>query len=312
MIFSRRGWIIIAVLLIDVVVIALAWWVLRIRQPEQYAANADGAKTTAPTLPAGPAEDEVVGPLVLAVGEDGQALRATVGNCWAPGQVRVWAWDLEGEDASLVETPEGMAQVRQAIVDDDLTLIGFDEACEPVRATSADGQNWSVSQLRDPEWFYVHRPVTDGVAVQPRGEDAGATATAEHTEDIEPEAIMCDPVSVSRMPDGEAVVNCGQGRFISVKEDGSSTEAYAAGRTTAYIPSDDRQLFGTMDPACKAQILVRKFDLDDPNATVDELTCIDPERAVTALARWGDTIVAQVGNSLLLSDAGIGDWQPLG
>lgn len=283
--WTRSPAFIAVVVLVDVVVVALAYLMMRgepdaepTRSPPPTA-SADGSSLDKPPIE---------GPLYLASSPSGGLLRVTRGSCDSrfPVASRVWVASSFKAPLRQVKVPGLQESLGISMrTNNRLAIVGTGDSCKVSGFVSSDGGgSWRRTAVPKDIWYVdtdttlaaIHGPVSGGVA-----------------------NLECTPASVTTLGAGDrAFVSCSDVNVVEVssKKDVSPIVYVVTSPGGVAQPSRGKPLVLAATTTCGAAV-VRITSQQDAR----RVACLGNDGAPLGLAGSGDRIFAQIGYELMVS-----------
>lgn len=223
------------------------------------------------------------------------AVRAEVGTCTEPGTLEVSTNGGESWAASDSFTGTSATQVLRLIPvsTSNIFVVALNADCEPrIYGTTNQGQTWQEPVSAVGTWYL--NPSTPTQLAAP-----GGTKT-----------IGCEALSISARTDSNVDVLCADGQFISTTDGGTtwSDPVHIDGALNVGHSNGDRVLMAQQPGVCRG-IQFSAGAQDSDSSTCLETELISQDAGHIAATRFGESILAWVGQTRFISKDGGQSWQ---
>lgn len=266
---------------------------------EQLSTEAPGEVVEeAPIVESDAAGAEVV-PLVVPQRQIAQyenvAVRSEVGTCTEPGALEVSTNGGESWAASESFTDTSATQVLRLIPvsTSNIFVVALNADCEPrIYGTTNQGQTWQEPVSAVGTW-YLNPSIPTQLAAP------GGTKT-----------IGCEALSISARSDSNVDVLCTDGQFISTTDGGTtwSDPIHIDGALNVGHSNGDRVLMAQQPGVCRG-VQFSAGVQDSDSSTCLETGLLGEDAGQIAATRFGESILAWVGQTQFISKDGGQSWQ---
>lgn len=223
------------------------------------------------------------------------AVRSEVGTCTEPGTLEVSTNGGESWAASDSFTGTSATQVLRLIPvsTSNIFVVALNADCEPrIYGTTNQGQTWQEPVSAVGTWYL--NPSTPTQLAGP-----GGTKT-----------IGCEALSISARTDSNVDVLCADGQFISTTDGGTtwSDPVHIDGALNVGHSNGDRVLIAQQPGVCRG-IQFSAGAQDSDSSTCLETELLGEDAGQIAVTRFGETILAWVGQTQFISEDGGQSWQ---
>ncbi|BAU94747.1 hypothetical protein N24_0485 [Corynebacterium suranareeae] len=223
------------------------------------------------------------------------AVRAEVGTCTDPGMLEVSTNGGETWVSSESFTKTSATQVLRLIPvsTSDIFVVALNADCEPrIYGTTNQGQNWQEPVSAVGTWYL--NPLTPTQLTAP-----GGTKT-----------IGCEALSISARTDSNVDVLCTDGQIISTTDGGTtwSDPIHIDGALNVGHSNGDQVLMAQQPGVCRG-IQFSAGTQDSDNSTCLETELLGEDAGQIAATRFGESILAWVGQTQFISEDGGQSWQ---
>lgn len=223
------------------------------------------------------------------------AVRSEVGTCTEPGTLEVSTNGGESWAASESFTGTSATQVLRLIPVSALNIfvVALNSDCEPrIYGTTNQGQTWQEPVSAVGTWYL--NPSTPAQLAAP-----GGTKT-----------IGCEALSISARTDSNVDVLCADGQFISTTDGGTtwSDPVHIDGALNVGHSNGDRVLMAQQPGVCRG-VQFSAGAQDSDNSTCLETELFGEDAGQIAATRFGESILAWVGQTQFISKDGGQTWQ---
>lgn len=254
----------------------------------EEASNAESGAAGAEVLP-------LVAPQRQIAQYENVAVRSEVGTCTAPGTLEVSTNGGESWVASESFTGTSATQVLRLIPvsASNIFVVALNSDCEPrIYGTTNQGQTWQEPVSAVGTW-YLNPSIPTQLAAP------GGTKT-----------IGCEALSLSARTDSNVDVLCADGQFISTTDGGTtwSDPVHIDGALNVGHSNGDRVLMVQQPGVCRG-IQLSAGAQDSDNSTCLETELLSENAGQIAATRFGESILAWVGQTQFISKDGGKSWQ---
>lgn len=223
------------------------------------------------------------------------AVRAEVGTCTEPGKLEIStnAGETWVSSESFTETSATQVLRLIPVSTSNFFVVALNADCEPrIYGTINQGQTWQEPVSAVGTWYL--NPSSPTQLAAPGGS----------------KTIGCEALSISARSDSDVDVLCAGGQFISTVDGGLtwSNPVHIDGALNVGHSNGDRVLMAQQPGVCRGIQFSTGMQESD-NSICLETELLGQEAGQIAATRFGETILAWVGQTQFISKDGGQSWQ---